>query len=97
MIQVDTAGVLNEIVDFDFIEDPVTLNQPCEWEFGKTGHLRQSSNAGFSSSTQIVFGCHAIVRNVTMTDFIMQTDIYNDDDDAVGFDFGAFVAFFLFL
>ena len=92
---VDTGGVFNEVADFEFIEDPVELTDACVWGYGKNGHLYQSTNA-YGSDT-LLFGCHAIVMNKTFTDMVMQVDIDNDDDDAVGFDFGAFVAFFLFL
>ena len=84
---IDTAGVLNQDVDFEFIQDPGDLTDNCTWGFGPTGHLYQSTNA-YSSSNGLLLGCHALVLNLTVTDFLMQVDIGNDDDDAVGFSFG---------
>jgi len=86
VIVVDTSDTLNERTDdFTFVADDAVGG--CDWGYGPLGHLRQNSNAGGNYNGFMV-GCHALVTNVTMTDFIAQVDIQNDDNDGVGFVFG---------
>ena len=70
---------------FEFIEDPYELTTPCVWEIGSNGFLRQSANTNRNQGT--LLACNAI-SNYTYTDVLLQVDLNNDDNDAVGFNFG---------
>ena len=82
VIEIDTTSLSG----FDFIEDNVTLTAECDWNIGPDGVLRQSSNANRNQG--ILLGCNAIVKDLELTDFLLQVDILNDDDDGVGLNFG---------
>ena len=66
-------------------QDP-NLTDNCSWTLGNTGNLRQTTNAYYSNTIQL--GCNVMVTNLTVVDFIAQVDIDNDDNDAVGLNFG---------
>ena len=76
LIDTSDLGVFNYSQD---LADAYT----CSWVIDDSGNLYQEANAG--SSDTDVFGCNAIVNGTMVTDFLMQVDILNDDNDAVGF------------
>lgn len=80
------VSILTTTLDaWEFIEDPYERTTLCEWELGIDGHLRQSAN---STRTQgILPACNAIAVNQTYTDVMLQVDVNNDDNDAVGINF----------
>ena len=69
---------------FEIVEDPSVAD--CVWSVGGGPKLYQDSNS-FSGNT-VMLGCNAIVKDLTFTDFILQVDIDNDDNDGVGLQFG---------
>ena len=69
---------------FEFIDDP-TLDSSCSWGLGTDGYLRQSSNANRYDGTML--GCSAMLAP-EYTDFAMEMRLDNQDNDAVGFNFG---------
>ena len=81
--QVDTTDLAN----FDYVEDPLVTDGPCEWVLDATGNIRQISNADAVNSN-LVQGCSANVKNLTVVDFLMQVDFDNDDNDVAGLNFG---------
>ena len=71
------------------VDDP-NLNDFCRWEIqdlGRGPFLYQSSNAYSTANIETV-GCNAIYRAKDYTDFIMQIEVDNYDNDGVGFVFG---------
>ena len=72
---------------FEYVEDPLVTDGPCVWELGPSGNLRQTSNADAVNSN-LVQGCSANVIGSFYTDFIMQVDFDNDDNDVAGINFG---------
>ena len=75
-----------DLTQFEFIEDPYDLTTPCVWEIGADGYMRQSANTNRNQG--VLLACNAIAWNKTYTDVLLQVDIGNDDDDAVGINFG---------
>jgi len=82
--QVEIPAVLSsfEIIDQEF------LTSACEWSDSPAG-LQQTSNAyGNVPGLNLWMGCMAMVKDVTYTDFIMELETRQLDDDAMGIIFG---------
>ena len=80
----------DDLEPWEFIEDPF-LNQGCSWtleDFGRGPNLYQGSNAQAIGNDYRLLGCNAILKSEDYTDFIMQMDMDNFDNDGVGFVFG---------
>ena len=84
-----TSVDLTTLNNFDFIDSAeITTSGPCNWDavdLGKGPFLYQSMNAHGSLEG---IGCNALVKGKEYTDFMMQIDVDNYDNDGVGFIFG---------
>ena len=76
---VDTTDLAN----FEFVDDEF-INSPCDWTLGPNGYL--ASN-GASRNEGVLLGCNAMLTG-DFLDFIMEIELDNNDNDAVGFNFG---------
>lgn len=75
------------VANFDFVEQPF-LTDSCAWIDSPEG-LRQTSNAwGNTPGENLLLGCMAILKTVTYTDFMMEVEMWHDDNDASGIIFG---------
>lgn len=103
-VVIDTSDLSNFV-----IADQAPISEPCVWTADATG-LSQITNAwgnyagpgggpsGNWSEHVTLMGCVAIVGQDTYTDFMLESTVLNDDDDAWGFvSFFLFVALTLFL
>jgi len=82
-----TVADLTTTNEFDFIDDAFISTQ-CDWsarDLGKGPFLYQSTNAHASLEG---VGCNALYKGGEYTDFIIQMDVDNYDNDGVGFIFG---------
>ena len=72
---------------YEFI-DQEFLTSACDWVDTPTG-LRQTSNAyGNNPGLNVWMGCMAIVKNSFYTDFILEMEARQEDDDVAGVIFG---------
>mmetsp|Transcript_3103 Transcript_3103/g.9651 ORF Transcript_3103/g.9651 Transcript_3103/m.9651 type:complete len:197 (-) Transcript_3103:16-606(-) len=72
---------------FEFVDQEL-LTEECAWTADEQG-LRQTTNAwGNDPGDNALMGCMALIPDVSYTDFIMEVDMINDDNDGVGFVFG---------
>ena len=82
-----TVVDMTTLTPWDFVQDD-NLNDDCEWIIEDRGNgpfLTQTSNA--NAGLELV-GCNAIYKSTDFTDFIMQMDVDNWDNDGMGMIFG---------
>mmetsp|Transcript_25703 Transcript_25703/g.102556 ORF Transcript_25703/g.102556 Transcript_25703/m.102556 type:complete len:1067 (-) Transcript_25703:274-3474(-) len=83
----DTLEVdLTSSASFDIASHPL-LSGTCDWDFLDAG-LYQSSNAWGNPDINTLMGCMALVSGVEYTDFVLEADVRNFDNDGVGLVFG---------
>ena len=94
----DPIGPNVDVVDttdlgaWDFVEDPF-LDSACDWsivDVGRGAHLGQLSNANRAGVDYTLLGCNALYKGKDgdYTDFLLQYDVDNYDNDGIGFVFG---------